>query len=144
MNDRFLITGIYICPVDRVGVGFFKPNLNYPVRFCVIDKKNELAIDIKTKLKYDYILTANHKDFIDHSDKKIRPNRRVAIFPNSSLGYGNYDIEAVKQIIEKLKNNERFPDGNDVLNNEKYLEYIEREESTKTNTKTKKIGKRRK
>ena len=144
MNDRFLITGIYICPVDRVGIGFFKPNLNYPVRYCVIDNKTKIAIDIKTKLKYDYILTVNHKDFIDNSNKKIEPNKRVAIFPNFTFEYDNYDLEEVKRIIERLKNNERFADGNDALNNEQYLEYIKREENANTKEKTKKIGKRRK
>lgn len=145
MSRRFDITEMHICPFDRVD-GQLRPNLKYPKRYCVLDKEKEIAIDIKTKLKYIYVITSNNKEFMHEEYKKIQGNKRVAIFPLDSCDYSKIDLKGAQQIIESLRNNEEFQDGNEVFDNEKYLEYIENEQLNNQNKskKTKKIGKRRK
>ena len=134
MTKRFKVSEIHICPVYKVGEEF-KPDLEYPTRFCVIDEEKEIAIDIKTKLKYDYIKTINHAYFVDESYKKIKENNRVAIFPYALVFSVDYDIDASKKIIEQLKNNEEFIDGNEVYNNKQYLEEIKKEKTEKSKKK---------
>ena len=136
MNKKFLIKEIHICPIYKDGNNF-KPDMKYPTRNCVIDEEREIAIDIKTKLKYDYIKTMSRLYFMSQSYKKIKGDNRVAIFPYSSILSTGYTENEVNEIIEKLKNNEDFPNGNDVYNNEEYLQYLEEEklnyEKTKQN-----------
>lgn len=144
MEERFSVKEIYICPVERPSVGVLKPNLEYPTRYCVIDEEKEIAIDIKTKLKYDYIRTMSHLYFISQSYEKIKGDKRVAIIPFKIMNDNNYDfVEAVK-IINKLKSGIEFQDGNEVYNNKQYLEYIKQEalEEQKKQSKVKKITKK--
>ena len=149
MNKRFFIKEIHICPVYKEGKNF-RPDMEYPTRNCVIDEEKQIAIDIKTKLKYDYIETKSHLYFLSQASKKIKGDNRVAIFPYASILYTGYDQNEAIEIIEKLKNNEDFQDGNEVYGNEQYLEYlkqereIEQEEYQNNHPKTKKIGKRKK
>ena len=140
MDQRFDICEIHICPVYRVG-DKFRPDREYPTRYCVIDKEKEIAIDIKTKLKYDYIQT------MSQSYKKIKGNNRVAILPYATFAYGNCDMKEAKNIIEQLKNNIEFQDGNEVYDNKSYLEYLKQEvlkEMQNNKTKTKIFRKRKK
>ncbi len=146
MNERFNICEIHICPVLKVGDSF-KPDLEYPTRYCVIDNEKQIAIDIKTKLKYNYIQTMSHLYFISQSYKKIKGDNRVAILPYASLLYDGYDRKESMNIIEQLKNNVEFQDGNEVYNNKAYLEYLKQEaikEEQNNKNKTKKFGKRKK
>ncbi len=146
MQERFDICEIHICPVYKVGDNF-KPDREYPTRYCVIDKEKEIAIDIKTKLKYDYIQTMSHLYFMSQSYKKIKGDNRVAILPYASFIYSSCDMKAARNIIEQLKNNVEFQDGNEVYDNKSYLEYLKEEvlkETQKQKNKTKKIGKRKK
>ena len=151
MGERFFIKEIYICPFDRVQPGKLKPNLkDYPTRICVIDDEKEIVIDIKTGLKYDYIKTTSHLYFLSQSYKKIKEDKRVAVFPLMLMSDDSYDLREVVKIINRLKRNETFEDGNEVYGNEQYLEYInqekeiEEEKYQNTRQKTKKIGKRKK
>ena len=142
MPERFLITEIHICPIYQID-GFYKPDLEYPIRYCVIDTENEVAIDIKTKLKYDYVQTMSRLYFVSQSFKKIKGDRRVAIFPLADFGSKEYNIKEAEKIIKALKNNKEFKDGNDVFDNKQYLEYIKQEQLMEQN-KPKKMMKLRK
>lgn len=154
MGERFFIKEIHICPFDRTDIGKLKPNLvDYPTRFCVIDEEKKIAIDIKTRLKYDYIETVSQVHFLSQSYKKIVGDRRVAVFPYKNLNYNDdYLIDAV-DIVNQIKNNKEFQDGNDVYGNEQYLEYLKQEKEIEQEElidyqlerqTTKKIGKRKK
>ena len=102
---------------------------------------------IKTKLKYDYVKTMSHLYFISQSYKKIKGNNRVAILPYASLLSDGYDRQEAISIIEQLKNNVEFQDGNEVYDNKSYLEYLKEEalkETQKKKNKIKIFGKRKK
>ena len=132
MEDRFKIEEIHICPVQKIG-NSFKPNLEYPARLCVIDEEKEIAIDIETRLQYDYVKTISRLYFISQSYEKIKGDRRVAIFPLSTLILDEkYRVEG-NFIIDQLKNGVEFQDGNEVFNNEQYLEYLNQEKLEKVN-----------
>ena len=146
MDERFNVCEIHICPVYKVGDSF-KPDREYPTRYCVVDEEREIAIDIKTKLKYDYIQTMSHLYFISQSYKKIKGDNRVAILPYASLLSDGYDRPEAISIIEQLKNNVEFQDGNEVYDNKSYLEYLKEEtlkESQNNKNKIKIFGKRKK
>lgn len=140
MEERFMITEIHICPIYQINE-FYKPDLEYPVRYCVIDNENEIAIDIKTKLKYDYVKTMSRLYFVSQSYKKIKGDRRVAIFPLANFGSKEYDIKEAEKIIKALKDNKEFKDGNEVFDNKQYLETIKQEQLIEQ-TKIKKLRKK--
>ncbi len=146
MDERFNVCEIHVCPVYKVG-NSFKPDREYPTRYCVVDEEREIAIDIKTKLKYDYVKTMSHLYFISQSYKKIKGDNRVAILPYASLLSDGYDRSEAISIIEQLKNNVEFQDGNEVYDNKSYLEYLKEEtlkESQNNKNKIKIFGKRKK
>lgn len=146
MDERFNVCEIHICPVYKVGDSF-KPDREYPTRYCVVDEEREIAIDIKTKLKYDYVKTMSHLYFISQSYKKIKGDNRVAILPYASLLSDGCDRQEAISIIEQLKNNVEFQDGNEVYDNKSYLEYLKEEtlkESQNNKNKIKIFGKRKK
>lgn len=146
MDERFNVCEIHVCPVYKVGDSF-KPDIEYPTRYCVVDEEREIAIDIKTKLKYDYVKTMSHLYFISQSYKKIKGDNRVAILPYASLLSDGCDRQEAISIIEQLKNNVEFQDGNEVYDNKSYLEYLKEEtlkESQNNKNKIKIFGKRKK
>lgn len=132
MESRFEIVQIRICPIYNQGYGKLKPDLNYPNRYCVIDKEKEIAVDINMGLKYDYLRTSSNLYFMYNDANKIKGNRRVALFPIEKFGF-DYDVNSAELIIEKLKNGVEFQDGNEVFNNEQYLEYLNQEKLEKAN-----------
>jgi len=143
MKGRFEICKINICPVYKIGYGF-KVDKLYPARYCVVDKEKEIAIDIKTKLKYDYLETNSHLYLMCESSKKINGDNRVAILPYELILYDNFDLQEAENIIEQLKSNVEFKDGNEVFDNKSYLEYLKQEalkEFENNNEKAKKITK---
>ena len=146
MKERFSINEIHICPVYKIGDSF-KPDMEYPTRYCVIDREQGIAIDIKTKLKYDYIETMSHLYFISQSYKRIKGENRVAILPYASVLYDDYDRVEASNIINDLKNNVEFQNGNEVYDNKSYLEYLKQEvikDAKNQKNKTKKFIKRKK
>lgn len=146
MEERFIINQIHICPVYKIG-DIFRPDLEYPARYCVIDKEQGIAIDIKTKLKYDYVETMSHIYFISQSYEKIKGENRVAIIPYASVLYNGYDSLEASNIIKALKNNVEFEDGNKVYDNKSYLEYLKQEfikDTENEKNKRKKFTKRKK
>lgn len=148
MQERFKVCEIHICPVYKEENGF-RPDRSYPTRYCVVDRERQIAIDIKTKLKYEYIETMSHLYFVCQSYKKIKGDNRVAILPYAPLSFDNCDLEEAKRIKEQLENNVEFLDGNEVYDNKAYLEYL-KQEALKENNKgknkifAKMFGKRKK
>lgn len=143
MKERFSINEIHICTFERIN-NLFKPNLNeYPLRFCVVDKSNGIVIDIEHELKYDYVETVSGLYFINESMKKIRDNKRAAIFPMTLIDIDEDIRKRANNIINRLKSGEEFKDGNDVLGNEEYLNIVAKEKNgtQKQLQKTMMIGK---
>jgi len=137
MNERFSIKKIHICPFDVTDLGHLRPDLSYPTRFCVIDNEKEIAIDIKTKLKYDYIPTVSQVNFLSESYKKITKDKRVAVISYATLNYNEINLEDVSKIIDDLKNDKEFIDGNEFFNNQQYMDFINQEQIKEKNQKTK-------
>lgn len=145
MNKKYEILEMHICAFERTETTTLKTDLNmYPKRICVLDKKNNIVIDVLTLHKYEYIKTINMKYCIAGFKKQeIRPGRRVACFENEIvlLNLDSKTIKLCNKIIELLERNILFKDGNDELSNEDYLKMID---CKKNKLKTEKIYKKRK
>lgn len=128
-NDRFSISEVHVCPFERTKDGFVKPLLNeYPTRWCVIDNINSIAIDIELGVKYNYIPTCSGIYMLNGASKLIKDDKRAAVISYANILCDLSIIEKAKPIIEKLKNNYKFVDGNDLYSNEEYLKYLKQEE----------------
>ena len=132
MNEKYSVNELNICTF-KIENGKIKTNLNeYPqTRLCVIDKENNFAIDVRHKLKYDYIETVSGLYFVSCAFNKIRNNRRVAVFPLVNLGITKEERLLVNDVIDKLESGYQFQDGNSALTNEEYLGLIEKENASR-------------
>ena len=131
MDKDYVITELYICTFDLSREKIISPNLDYPTRFCVLDKKRKIAVDIEHELQYDYIETISRLYFVENAAKKIKNNLRAAIFPYH-MPYKENDINIKGyKIIEQLKKGVIFQDGNDALSNEDYLNLVKKEKPKK-------------
>lgn len=142
MEERFRIAETLICPFILRGDGKAAPDERYSLRLCVIDEENEIAIDIKHKLQYNYIRTKSALYMQSKAINYIKDNKRAAVFACVTLLSSISDNKVLKdskEIIENLKNGKRYPDGNEVLNNGEYLDLITKE---RIGQKVKKIGKK--
>ena len=150
-NDRFSISEVHVRPFERTKDGFVKPLLNeYPTRWCVIDNINSIAIDIELGVKYNYIptkynyiTTCSGIYMLNGASKLIKDDKRAAVISYANILCDLSIIEKAKPIIEKLKNNYQFVDGNDLYSNEEYLKYLKQEEKetlSKEKIKTKKMS----
>ena len=138
-ENRYIVYWLQICPFERLDGGVLKPNRDdYPYRLCVLDKKEDIVIDVKTSHKYNYIHTSLVY-FMHEEAKKIEVGKRYAInkLPSSIFLAPEEDIEEARKIIYMLDNNIGFVDGNKVLSNEQYLERILEEEKNKVKKKEK-------
>lgn len=138
-NNRYIVCWLQICPFERLNGGILKPNRDdYPYRLCVLDKKKDIVIDIKTSHKYNYIHTSLVY-FLKEEAKKIEDGKRYAIneLHSSIFLVTEEDVEKSREIIYMLENNIGFVDGNKVLSNEQYLEKILEEEKNKIKRKEK-------
>ena len=150
MNNKYKIAKVHICTFKFEQHGI-RPELNkYPIaRLCVIDTKNNVAVDVGHECKYDFIETASMINFMNGAAEKIRENKRAAICPCAFLGFENREQrEKTQGIIIKLENGYKFLDGNDLFTNEEYLKMVndEREKELKTvstKAKQKKIGRKK-
>lgn len=145
--DRFAVMEVVICPVILVKNSKLQLGINYPTRLCVLDKENNIVIDVIHGVKYDYIDTINGKFWID-GGKKYGNNKRVGLF-GSSCFIGKPLEEQTKnninQIIFNLINKVDYLDGNKVFSNEEYVNIINEESSVVGESKkVKKIGKKQK
>lgn len=144
MKNKYSINTVHICPFIFLSGINVVPNLNYPRRLCVIDKEEGFAIDINTELKYDYIETPSRL-YIGSMIDKIKDDRRVAILSNFGPENIHLKYESGLKIIEQLESGRKFVNGNDVYNNEQYLEYLNQEsiENQENNKKLKKVRKKK-
>lgn len=147
MNENYSLNQIRICPIEVVKkegkkIFIIPETSEYPYRWCVIDKEKCIAIDVELELKYDYVETINNKYFLDDSYKLIEENKRVAIFP--LLGYNYQDDIRYKsdEIVTKLKLGKEYKNGNEIYNNEDYLDKILKDECHNLKIKEKKRGRR--
>ncbi len=141
MNQRFTVTNVSICPIHDKGNGAFQPDFDYPIRKCIVDRERGIVVDIKTKLKYDYIETMSFIYVLNDSYKKLKKDKRFGIYAVQNISPITENLQEIEEIIEKLKNGEDFVDGNDVLDNKQYLESI-KEEYEKSIQQSKKIRKK--
>lgn len=138
-DNRYSVCWLQICPFERLESGLLKSNRdNYPYRLCVIDKKEDVVIDVKTSHKYNYIHTSSIY-FMHEEAKKIEDGKRYAIneLQSSIFLVLEEDIEKAREIIYMLDNNIGFVDGNKMLSNEQYLEILLEEEKNKVKKKEK-------
>lgn len=146
MEKKPRITKLHICCFEKYNENILKMNLEkYPERLCVIDDINNIVVDVETRHEYEYVKTVNMLYFLsDLEAKKISPGKRVACFEYSFLSFGNLssdELKNCKEIIELMKKGHKFPDGNQKLTNEEYLELINTqkiEEQPKKMVKTRK------
>lgn len=152
MKNRFKVTNIFISPIYCLENGDFRRDLEYPLRACIIDTYQGIAIDIKTNLKYDYVETMSYlyTSIMKDHYKKIDGQRRLAVCEVTTLSKLDVDLNEVEDIKKALESGYEFMDGNDVFSNEQYLAYLEREEQieqqkeSKTKSKVKNRRKKRK
>lgn len=138
-NSRYHVCWVQICPFEKLENGILKPNRDeYPYRLCVIDKKTDCVVDVKTHHKYDHIHTSLIY-FLQEESKKIIAGKRYAIneLQSSIFLVSDEDLKNAEEIIYRLDNNIGFVEGNDILSNEQYLEKI-KEENDKVKIKEKK------
>ena len=103
-NENYKIVKMHICNFDKKG-DFLKVDLNdFPERLCIIDNKNDIAIDVQTKHKYPYIRTVSMMYFLNEMEaKKITIGKRVACFDYSLLslsGLNSKELIECKKIIK--------------------------------------------
>ena len=138
MNDRYKVCWLQICPFERLKGNILRPNRDdYPYRLCVLDKEVNIAIDVKTEMRYDYIRTSMVY-FLNEESKKIQDNKRYAIMELhlSVLGIKKEEYLHANLIVNKLKYGKEYKDGN-TISNEEYLEYISKENKNKVKLKNK-------
>ena len=129
MNDKYEIFEFNICTFKIKDEGVALNTKEFPKRrVCVVDNERKKVIDINQELEYDYIETLSHLYFINESRKKIKENKRAAIFPIMLLSLTMEQKEKANNIISMLENGHKFLDGNEELSNEEYLESLRMEE----------------
>ena len=81
IDQRFLVTSMYICPFEITDDRFVVQKEGYPTRLCVIDNEQNIAIDICHGLKYDYVKIMSGLHFVSNYSDKIKSQKRLAVFP---------------------------------------------------------------
>ena len=143
-EERYSINRVLLCTFDKSSEKLIKINSEYyPMRWCVIDKECNKAIDIKMGLQYDYIPTISGLHLVSRAAELIQENKRAAIHPIVTLNYEDGILEQGKEIIEALKWGFVFPDGNEMLNETEYFEELELEKAVEENKKPKTLKKKR-
>ena len=148
--DNYEIMKMYICSFERNN-GILSFDISkYPERLCVCDKNNKVVIDVETLHQYPYINALNRQTFYDIGDvKTIGSSNRVGCIEYATIPYEleTESLEMCINIIEQLKNDVEFQDGNEVYDNKAYLEYLKEEalkETQKSKNKIKIFTKRKK
>lgn len=136
-DNRYEITMLYICPFNFLSSINIIPDLNYPPRLCVVDKKKKIAIDIENRLKYDYLQTTSRL-YSNSIKDKITNSKRVAIPALFCVNTTKTFYRKCIKIMKDLDDGVFFADGNEVLNNEEYFKYILKNDNS--GKKVKKIG----
>ena len=139
MNNGYEIKEMHICKFEKEQ-GIFKSDLNiYPSRLCILDKKNNRVIEVETRHQYPYLKFIN-MSYLNGDSKKedIYINKRYACNEYASLLFSKLDsntLNKCKKIIDLLNSGYQFPNGNDELTNEQYLEMINSDKKVKNKEK---------
>lgn len=137
MDKRFLIQQINICECNIVdGVYKFKMD-EYTNRWCVLDTLTKDAIDINMRLRYKFIPTLNETYFLDDSYKKVKHGERVAINPYYTFDIPNDIKNQAIDITDNIKAGYIYLNGNEMLDNDAYIEIIKEEKEPKQKIKRK-------
>lgn len=128
---RFELLKIQICPfvsINDLNRKFVRPlrNDGYPYVICVLDKKNNIVIDLDMLLKYDYIDV--HYSFRAGFEGKFKEGYRYAICPINLDKQEKTDavIEKAKYVVDCLcEEKDVFDNGNIVLSNQEYKNELE-------------------
>lgn len=134
-SERYLITKMHISKFELAGERINPNFLNSPLRICVLDRQKEIAIDVETFCSYPYVKILNMQ-YLFGFDKisKYGLDKRYACVEHHSMVLGNVDLEILKRckkVIMLLEQNFIFPDGNDELTNEEYLNITNDSKSSK-------------
>ena len=143
-NENYKIVQMHICSFERKDGMLAFDMSKYPQRLCIHDKKNKMIVDVETQHQYPYVRILNMQYFYDIEEiKLLTPDKRVGCMEYATIIpiFDSSTIEKCKNIIDLLKKGVAFPDGNQVLSNEQYLEAIKQPKEV---GKTKKIGRKRK
>lgn len=145
MSEKYTIEMLYICPLVHLSGLNIVPDLQFPPRLCVVDREMGIAIDVRTKLKYDYLETLSRL-YIGATMEKAKGQSRIGIPAMFCDVKSETDYKKALRLIEQLKLGKTFPNGNEVLSNKEYLFLVENENDNEkiNDTKTKKLGKRKK
>ena len=127
-KEKYTINKVMLCTFEWRDDKSIRVNSeNYPDRWCVIDNENNIAIDIKMGLKYDFIPTFSGLYLASKTATLIKENRRAAIHPCVSLEYDDGILEKGRNIISNLEKGYKYKDGNEVFNQTEYFEELELE-----------------
>ena len=145
-EKKIRMARLHICCFENFDDKRLKYDLEkFPDRLCVIDEDKDIVVDVETRHQYTYVRTISMLYFLNELErKKISVGKRVGCFEYDSLSLGilsSDDLKECKEIINLLKQGFVFPDGNEELSNEEYLELINRskiEEEPKKRCKTRK------
>lgn len=145
IKKNIITSKIHIVPFERDKDNILKGCFDqYPPRLCVIDDDNSIAVDVETCMQYPYIRTFSSIYFYNEIEKnKIKIGKRFACRPYVLFNEDSLSTDLLKrkkEIINLLNQGVTFPDGNEELTNEEYLELI----NNKENIKVKKFGKKQK
>ena len=145
-NKKIRISKMHICPFEKYDNSRLKFDLEkYKDRLCVVDENKDIVVDVETGHQYPYVRTVSMIYFLNELEaKKVVVGKRVGCFEYDSIclsDLNSEDLKKCKEVIELLKQSFVFPNGNEQLTNEQYLELINRQ---KIEQKSKKMCKSRK
>lgn len=145
MKNKYKIKEMHICKFEKEK-GLLNFDLNkYPSRICILDKQTGRVIDVETKHQYPYLKITNMSYLLQENKKEdIDINKRYACLEYATLLYSQLDsrmLNSCEEIINLLNSGYEFPNGNDELTNEQYLEMVN--SNKKTENQVKKFKKRK-
>lgn len=128
-DQNIRLAKMHICKFNKINNNEFKINLSeYPERLCVIDESKGIVIDIETMHQYPYVNIMNMQHLcIDNFQKNIIADKRVACIEYFNFGEFELDLSTIFKyhIIKKLiKNGKSFPNGNEELTDEEFLNIV--------------------
>lgn len=146
-QNKPMIARIHICCFESFNNNLKTDLQKYLDRLCIIDEEKDIVVDVETRHQYKYVRTVSMLYFLNELEtKKIIPGKRFGCFKydNSLIDVSSDELKECKKIIDLLKQGYEFPNGNDVLTNEEYLELINRPKIEEQPKKLFKIGKKSK
>ena len=139
-NESYQMLTVPICSFQKKN-GVLSFNLKqYNERLCIFDKFNNVVIDVETCHQYPCMSGMNMQCFFDIGEGKIEKYKRIACTEYAKTISNELNLKVLKKckgIIILLSAGIKFPDGNEKLSNEVYLNLIKGNKSKKKVKKTK-------